>query len=179
MKTQLLSPQAGHLIGSKPFIYEPEAAGPVPGALKTRKFTSFGVLATVLADMLSHANAGLSEELRIVLERMGATLALEPYAPNIIRVSMSSVREPAAALPGYGFIAAPTAEGWTHRQENAGDIYQSSRLVATVASGLRSSLLFPPRVPVDSSAAPPRPSAFKSARLRARCCSRWAGQSRY
>ena len=51
----------------------------------------------------------------LVLERAGRTIALEPYAPNILRVSMSIDRAAATAAPGYGFVAKPSAEGWTHR----------------------------------------------------------------
>src|SRR5258708_16215168 len=70
---------------------------------------------------------------RVVLERGKSTIVLEPYAPNIIRVTLSMLREPALARPGYGFIAQPSAEGWSHEPGEAGDVYRSPRLVVTVA----------------------------------------------
>jgi alpha-D-xyloside xylohydrolase len=100
-------------------------------------------LAATLAAGLSYASAGKTEQSRVVLERAGATVVLEPYAPNIIRVNVSLAAEQAAAPPGYGFLAIPSAEGWTLRQGNEGDVYQSSRLVVTVASGPRARPVVP------------------------------------
>jgi alpha-D-xyloside xylohydrolase len=71
---------------------------------------------------------------QIVLDRDGGTIVLEPYAPNIVRVTLSLQKEPATAAPGYGFVANPSAQGWS-RQQNAGDdVYRSDRLVVTVAA---------------------------------------------
>ncbi|HUB52495.1 MAG TPA: hypothetical protein VL986_10125, partial [Terracidiphilus sp.] len=39
---------------------------------------------------------------RIVIEREGATIVLEPYAENILRVTLSLKHDPAVAGPGYG-----------------------------------------------------------------------------
>jgi alpha-D-xyloside xylohydrolase len=79
----------------------------------------------------------------MVLDRAGASVVLEPYAPNIIRVNVSLDEDQAAAPPGYGFIATPSAAGWTHRQNDQGDVYQSSRLVVTVVPGPRSRPVIP------------------------------------
>jgi len=57
---------------------------------------------------------------------------LEPYAPNILRVTLSLNREPALAAPGYGFVAAPAADGWSASQTANAEVYQSNRIVATV-----------------------------------------------
>jgi len=40
----------------------------------------------------------------IIPDRDGSTLALEPYAQNIIRVTLSTMRDSAVAAPGYGFV---------------------------------------------------------------------------
>ncbi len=76
----------------------------------------------------SHLHA--QSEARVVLDRSNgqgsATVMLEPYAPNILRVSISSIKEDALAKPGYGIIGAPTAKGWTHETTDAGDTYASS-----------------------------------------------------
>jgi len=71
---------------------------------------------------------------QIVLDRDGGTIVLEPYAPNIVRVTLSLLKEPATAAPGYGFAASPSASGWTRQQDGQGDVYRSQRLVVTVAA---------------------------------------------
>ena len=50
---------------------------------------------------------------RLVLDRKGETIVLEPYAPNILRITLSLNPDPAKAAPGYGFVASPDAAGWT------------------------------------------------------------------
>ena len=66
------------------------------------------------------------------LERKGETIVLEPYAPNILRVTLSLQREPALAAPGYGVVAASDAAGWSASQTAQADVYSSSRMVVTV-----------------------------------------------
>jgi len=70
----------------------------------------------------------------VVLDRGGSTIVLEPYAPNIVRVSLSLKKDRALDKPGYGFVATPTAETWTHQPSEQGDVYQSSRLIVSVAA---------------------------------------------
>jgi len=71
-----------------------------------------------------------------VIERDGRVISLEPYAPNILRVTMSDTRAAATGAPGYGFIAKPMAEGWTHQRDADGaDIFRSARMVVRVAAG--------------------------------------------
>ena len=36
-----------------------------------------------------------AQETRVVLDRGGSTIVLEPYAPNIIRVTLSLLKQPA------------------------------------------------------------------------------------
>jgi alpha-D-xyloside xylohydrolase len=74
----------------------------------------------------------VAQENRVVLERGGSTIVLEPYAPNILRVTLSLNRGPALAAPGYGVLAAPAAAGWSASQTAQADVYQSARIVATV-----------------------------------------------
>jgi alpha-D-xyloside xylohydrolase len=68
----------------------------------------------------------------VVLDRDGSTVVLEAYAPNIIRVTLSLNKDGALAAPGYGFVATPAADDWTHQQSEKADGYRSSRLVVTV-----------------------------------------------
>ena len=64
----------------------------------------------------------------IVVNRPGETIALEPYGPNIIRISLSKDQSEALAAPGYGFVAAPVAQGWSHESDAGGENYTSERL---------------------------------------------------
>lgn len=73
----------------------------------------------------------------LVLDRGGATVSLEPYAPNIIRVTLSLDKQQALLGPGYGFVAHPAFDGWTQQQGNTGDIYRSPRIAVTVAGSRR------------------------------------------
>src|ERR1700722_16491495 len=72
--------------------------------------------------------------MRVVLDRGGATIVLEPYAPNIIRVTLSKLKPPALGAPGYGVTAAPSAAGWSRQINDDGDISRSSRLSVIVAA---------------------------------------------
>ena len=69
---------------------------------------------------------------RLELDRRGETIVLEPYAPNILRVTLSLKREPAVAAPGYGFIATTAAAGWSASQTEQADVYKSAGMVVTV-----------------------------------------------
>lgn len=69
---------------------------------------------------------------RLVLDRKGETIVLEPYAPNILRVTLSLQHEAALGKPGYGVLGAPDAAGWAASQTATEDVYTSSRIVATV-----------------------------------------------
>ena len=93
--------------------------------------TSF-LAAAMLIALLAPA-AAQAQGPQIVLDRGGATVVLEPYAPNIIRITLSLLKEPALAAPGYGFVANASGQGWSRQQSAEGDVYRSSRLVVTVA----------------------------------------------
>jgi alpha-D-xyloside xylohydrolase len=69
---------------------------------------------------------------RLELDRPGQTIVLEPYADNILRVTLSLKKEPALAAPGYGVLATPAAGGWSASQTAQADVYRSGRMVATV-----------------------------------------------
>ena len=40
---------------------------------------------------------------------------MEPYAPNIVRVTLSLKKEEALKAPGYGFIGT-ASDGWTQEE---------------------------------------------------------------
>ncbi|HVN18356.1 MAG TPA: TIM-barrel domain-containing protein [Dongiaceae bacterium] len=69
-----------------------------------------------------------SQNSQLILNRGGSTIAFEPYSPNIIRIVLSMDRDAALARPGFGFIANPSADGWTHEQTPQGEVYRSNRL---------------------------------------------------
>ncbi len=70
---------------------------------------------------------------QIATDRGGATILVEPYAPNIVRVSLSLRKPDALAGPGYGVIAKPSASGWEASSTAQGDVLRSSALAITVA----------------------------------------------
>jgi alpha-D-xyloside xylohydrolase len=70
---------------------------------------------------------------RLVVSRNHTTVMLEPYAPNIIRVSISTLNPYALAAPGYGIIAKPDASGWKSEETADGETYRSAELSATIA----------------------------------------------
>ena len=89
--------------------------------------------ASALACLALFLYPASSNAQRLVLPRDHSTIVLEPYAPNIIRVTLSLDRDAALEPPGYGFVANPANGGWTHDENAAGDVYRSSRLTVTVA----------------------------------------------
>ncbi len=83
--------------------------------------------------VLCGAAAFAAQTAGVTLERGGATIVLEPYAPDVVRVTMSMLKDDAMAGPGYGIVAKPDADGWTHESTAAGDTYKSDRLTVFVA----------------------------------------------
>src|SRR5580658_1022270 len=73
-----------------------------------------------------------SQDTHLTLSQAGSTIVLEPYAPNILRVTLSLKRESALDGPGYGFVAKPQESGWAKIETDQTDVYKSSRIVATV-----------------------------------------------
>jgi len=68
----------------------------------------------------------------VILPRNNTTVTLEPYAPNIIRVTLSLDKQQALDGPGYGFVAKPHTDGWAASESGNADVYRSQRLVVTV-----------------------------------------------
>ncbi len=89
------------------------------------------LLLTLIVVYLSSASA---QNPPVVLDRDGSTVALEAYAANIIRVTLSLNKDQAVAAPGYGFKATPATEGWSQQQGEAGNVYRSARMIVTVES---------------------------------------------
>ena len=84
----------------------------------------------------------------VVFERGKSTIVFEPYAPNILRVTLSLLKDPALATPGYGFVASPSAQGWSHETNGTDEVYKSSQLTVTL-KGPRSGGRRPPQSVMD------------------------------
>jgi alpha-D-xyloside xylohydrolase len=99
-----------------------------------QRFTFSPASLAVLAGLLLTASSSLAQapSQHLELDRPGETIVLEPYAPNILRITLSVKHDPAVAAPGYGFVAAPAATGWSASQTQWVDTYKSDRIVATV-----------------------------------------------
>ncbi|MGB8477453.1 MAG: TIM-barrel domain-containing protein [Acidobacteriaceae bacterium] len=69
---------------------------------------------------------------RVVVSWQNTTVVLEPYAPNIVRVSISTLKPFAVAAPGYGILAKPDATGWRYENTPEGETYGSPELSATI-----------------------------------------------
>ncbi|HEX3876715.1 MAG TPA: TIM-barrel domain-containing protein [Bryobacteraceae bacterium] len=100
----------------------------------------------------------------VVLTRTTSTVVLEPYAANIIRVTMSLNKERALAGPGYGITAHPSASMWSFRHNSDADVYTSPRLVVSVGVSKEQK---PSAMAVDiakyfTGSAPPVPLSIKT-----------------
>ncbi|MBT2246530.1 alpha-glucosidase, partial [Sphingobium sp. BHU LFT2] len=67
-----------------------------------------------------------------LLDRNGSRVAIEPYAPNIVRVTIAMDPDLAQAAPGEGPNAKADASGWTHSSDATGDIFTSSAISLTI-----------------------------------------------
>jgi alpha-D-xyloside xylohydrolase len=70
---------------------------------------------------------------KLTLDRGPATVMVEPYAPNVVRVTLSLIKADALAAPGYGIVAKPMPEGWSVAKDNGRDVLKSSRMVVSVS----------------------------------------------
>ena len=70
---------------------------------------------------------------QLTLTRDTATVSVQPYAPNIVRVTLSLDKARALAGPGYGITGGPQPAGWTAQSSDSGDTLRSSRMVVTVS----------------------------------------------
>ncbi|HEY9125589.1 MAG TPA: TIM-barrel domain-containing protein, partial [Acidobacteriaceae bacterium] len=72
-----------------------------------------------------------------VIERGPSTIVLEPYAANIMRVTLSLLKDKATAGPGYGIEAKAAVQGWKYEEGDGADTYRSDRMVVTLLGGHR------------------------------------------
>jgi alpha-D-xyloside xylohydrolase len=87
----------------------------------------------VAASTISAVPGCFAQTAQISTERGDATILVEPYAPNIVRVSLSLRKDDALAAPGYGVVAQPATAGWTETSGEQGDVLKSDTLTVTIA----------------------------------------------
>lgn len=97
-------------------------------SIKTAKVRA-ALVGSVLA--LAAAVPALAQPLAS-LDRNGSRVSIEPYAPNIVRVTIALDVALADAPPGEGPNAKADATGWKHTTDASGDIFTSSALSLTV-----------------------------------------------
>ena len=93
----------------------------------TSTVAGVGFVLFILGQSAAHA------EPLAVLDRYGAYVSVEPYAPNVVRITISDEHDLAVAKPGYGFIADSDAKGWTHTTTQAGDRFGAAGVSVEVA----------------------------------------------
>jgi len=86
----------------------------------------------------------------LVLQRDGRVISLVPYAPNILRVTISTELAAATSDPGYGFVGKPSVTGWTHEHDGEGDVFRSSRMVVRVSPENPPKDTLPKPMPLDT-----------------------------
>lgn len=86
----------------------------------------------------------------MLLNREGRTIALEPYAPNLLRVTIAKTPEAATAPAGYGIEAAPNLSGWKREQDPEGnEILRSERMIVRISPEHLSAERSPRPMPLD------------------------------
>jgi alpha-D-xyloside xylohydrolase len=84
--------------------------------------------ALLIAALLSvTAGTALADPLAL-LDRNGSYVAVEAFGPNILRITLAQEKAPALAPPGYGFVGAPSADGWRHEVRGNRDVFWSERM---------------------------------------------------
>jgi hypothetical protein len=100
---------------------------------------------------VSLAGIAFAQGSPVVVERDGRVISLEPYAANIVRITMSIDKSAATGAPGYGFLAKPSDREWTHERDDAGnDVFRSSRMVLRVSPGDLPADKLPQPMPLDA-----------------------------
>ena len=97
---------------------------------------AFRLLLTAALVLVALASASRAQNAPFVVDRGDEMLVVEPYAPNIVRVTLSLDKQEALKGPGYGFVGAPAPSGWTREETAAGSRFKSDRLIVDV-QGLR------------------------------------------
>lgn len=110
-------------------------SAPMDGLLFPDKLLPHGLAMLLIAILLSPAASAQAGPL--VVEREGRVISLEPYATNVVRVTMSLEKASAPNPAGYGIVAKPSSDGWTHeRNAEGGDVLRSRDMTVYLAADL-------------------------------------------
>lgn len=108
------------------------------------------LLGLVLLLSSAHAHAQNADAPSLIFHRQGRTVVLEPYAPNIVRVTLSTDDTAATAPPGPGFIGTPSSTGWTHSQDPSGtETFRSARMILHLSPDVVPAADRPHTMPLD------------------------------
>jgi alpha-D-xyloside xylohydrolase len=99
---------------------------------------------------LSLGGVAMAQSDPLVLQRDGRVISLAPYAPNIVRVTISTDATAGTSDPGYGFVGEPSAAGWTHERDAEGDVFRSARMAVRVAPDNLTGDKLPKPMPLDA-----------------------------
>jgi alpha-D-xyloside xylohydrolase len=88
---------------------------------------AIGVAMTLPVTLAMMSAAAAAQPLAL-LDRNGSYVAIEAYAPNIVRVTLSLEKDLALAPAGYGFIGIPDGTGWKHDSGESGDVFVSEAM---------------------------------------------------
>jgi len=83
------------------------------------------------ASALCWAGSALAAPIATV-DRNGSLVAIEPYAPNVVRVTIALDHDLSDSAPGYGITAKSDATGWKHTSSASGDTFSSGAVNLTV-----------------------------------------------
>ena len=93
------------------------------------------LLALLSLVLLASSSPALrAQDHSFVLARDGRTVIIEPYAPNIVRVTLSRDKSAASVAPGYGILGKPAMTGWA-KAASAGqaELFRSAKLQVRVS----------------------------------------------
>ena len=69
-----------------------------------------------------------------VFERGNRIIALEPFGPKIVRVTLGETKAATITAPGYGIVGAPSPAGWIREKGNDGyDVVRSGQLIVHIS----------------------------------------------
>ena len=92
-----------------------------------------------------------AQETGFVLDREARTIVLEPYGPNIVRVTIAKAKADAMKAPGYGFVGTPVRAGWTRNASaDRGDVVRSGSMVVRVSADHQPEAKLPHPMPLDA-----------------------------
>jgi alpha-D-xyloside xylohydrolase len=96
---------------------------------------SLAIAATALLTLCSAPLHAQEQNFVVERARAGRTIVIEPYAPNIVRITFSVSRPAAISPPGYGFVAQPSIAGWAQEQTSGqAEVFRSNRLVVRLST---------------------------------------------